>query len=463
MIVAFTGIDGSGKSAVSIEVSKRLVSKGLAVKRFHLHEYFILSPVVRLLHALLPLLKKIGLYSKKKGSGSNPFLGVKNKHPILKFWTLFAIFDNLVNYSRLAYFSLRGFIVLCDRYFYDRLIGFEYHGYLNKFLYSLYLKLTPSPDLVFVLDVGADLAKKRETKDTHSLSFYRKMRQKYRYLSKRINCVLIKINQRNVPGISSEVLSKILAVKRLEKRRALPKLIIPTIIFLSFTLAFLKGDAIKISLEENFLTKYSVSNRAHECFVGDEGLLAPPISENSYWATTANEKSSRVEIPFSQPVSLDGISIFFWGNLDSVSSFLAEDFDVFYKDPSGELVLLRSIKGNTSSSILIAFPQTVVTSTLELRLKKAPFFDIVKIGDLKFLTKEHVGFFAGLRGILKTHDKGFVARIFYGVFFLSLFTNPGIYFSLSFPNAPHDQIDFWAARFHFSFIGFGYCLRPYWD
>ena len=53
MIIAFSGIDGSGKSSVASEVEKHFNFKGKPTKLVYVGEYFLLKYPVKLLHLVL--------------------------------------------------------------------------------------------------------------------------------------------------------------------------------------------------------------------------------------------------------------------------------------------------------------------------------------------------------------------------------------------------------------------------
>ena len=200
MIVALSGTDGAGKTIISQEMVKKLNNRGFKSKYFYIGDYFLLSGIVKLLHFFYN-------FFKREKNKVNPFLGTNKKPALLQFWLLFTVLDNFLNYFRLSLYSRLGYIVICDRYFYDKLVGFEYHGYSNRLLSWLYLKLTPIPDITFILDVDEKTSQKRETHGQHSLEFYKQIRKKYYQLQKMIKCKVINVGDKHKSQALEEVLS----------------------------------------------------------------------------------------------------------------------------------------------------------------------------------------------------------------------------------------------------------------
>lgn len=177
MIVAIVGVDGSGKSAVSQRVYKELIRKGKRVKLFHVDKYFLFQPMVNIIRG-----------SKQ---GQNPLLTTQKKPLVYQFWPLLALIDHSFRYFYFSILSLLGHVVLCDRYFYDKLLSFKYFGYANSITFKVALVLTLPPKRTVYLDVSPETAQKREIRDTHTADFYFKMLDHYRDLAKDKKFILI--------------------------------------------------------------------------------------------------------------------------------------------------------------------------------------------------------------------------------------------------------------------------------
>jgi thymidylate kinase len=196
MLIVFIGMDGSGKSTLATETAKRLQARGDQALYLRPTPYVILQPIIDLLHKL----------KKSKGTEENPFLTNTRKSFFFRLWPYLSLVDNLINY----YFKLRPLLakghVVCDRYFYDRLTGFEYYGYCDRFTSRIYLALIPRPDRVFVLDTEPEIAQKREIGQHHELDFFMELRARYQGLARQFNYPLINTT-RDREGNLREIMS----------------------------------------------------------------------------------------------------------------------------------------------------------------------------------------------------------------------------------------------------------------
>jgi len=236
MIIALSGVDGSGKTTLAREVVKEFKRKKKKTEYFYLGDYLFLSVIVKFLRFFYLFHRLPGDFSRRRSTeggvtqsrikpkasifkpllkrmkcrqDKNPFLNKGDKPPILKIWVILAIIDNLFNFLRLSFYSFLGYVVVCDRYFYDKLVGFEYHGYSTELLSKFYLKMTPSPDLLFVLDVEEKISQEREVGGQHSLAFYQRLRKKYHYLASILKAELIDNSQKTKEQTLRELLKKI--------------------------------------------------------------------------------------------------------------------------------------------------------------------------------------------------------------------------------------------------------------
>lgn len=231
MIIAVSGVDGSGKSTLTKNLHKHYLSQGQKVKLFYVGEYILLKYIVKILHILVGKKsskekkfhenKKIQSenekYSKtaknvenpkiKNSEQTNPFLQKGKKNIFLQFWVLFTIIDNFFVYSKLKYWSTKGYKVICDRYFYDKLIGFQYHGYSNKFFSKIYLALTPKPNIWIVLDVDEQTSQNRETNGKHTIEFYTKIRKNYAKITKKVKSQQINVENKTTEQVLEQAIN----------------------------------------------------------------------------------------------------------------------------------------------------------------------------------------------------------------------------------------------------------------
>ena len=181
MIVSFSGTDGSGKSS-TIKLLKKKIKK---TKIVYFNRYIFLDFFLKLIKFF---------YKKKK----NNILLKKNNLFIFKFWPLLVILDNLLFYLYIKLLSIMGYNVLCDRYFIDKIVSYNYYGYSNLISNKLYLKFYFYSDLHFYLKSDLKLAKSRETNNNHSMSFFKEHNKLYNIYHKKIykNFYIIKTNNK---------------------------------------------------------------------------------------------------------------------------------------------------------------------------------------------------------------------------------------------------------------------------
>ena len=178
MLVAFIGIDGSGKTTISLKVTKLLNEmneKSIYISPFR---YIFLNYFLE--------------FVKRKGdaTGVNPYLTVSKKPFPARLWPYLALIDNLMFFFvKIRPLLAKYKYVICDRYFYDFYLSFEYYGYADEFIKLLCFKILPKPDLTFVLDVPPKIAYER--KKEHPLNFYVEQRRRYLHLASRFNLNLI--------------------------------------------------------------------------------------------------------------------------------------------------------------------------------------------------------------------------------------------------------------------------------
>lgn len=252
MIVAISGVDGSGKTTLAKKTVGELRKSGKKSKYFYVGDYVFLKFVIRLLHYLY------SFFELKKSSGSrestNPFLGKKEKHPLLKLWVFLTAFDNYFNYWRLSLFSFFGYIVICDRYFYDRLVGLEYHGYSSSLFSRIYVKLTPKPDYLFILDVSPTVSLNRETGLKHSLGFYQDLRRSYGKITVLLKATTIN-TEKNCQKKSSKLLINQLQSQGFKQNQGfflLPLTIFGVFFLLAFGKIIFSTDLIGFSWDWNY-------------------------------------------------------------------------------------------------------------------------------------------------------------------------------------------------------------------
>lgn len=170
MIIAFSGIDGSGKSTQAANLKHLLEDQGFEVYRLHMTTWSMVNRVGRLMN--------------QKVANDHP--GAKSARPMmsqarfiqvpLRF--LLNLFD-VLRFQILTLYEvrLRGRVLVCDRYFLDLAVHATYHGLMNQSLERVYRSLTPKDNIVIILDLAPELALEREGE--HHLDYYIEKRELY--------------------------------------------------------------------------------------------------------------------------------------------------------------------------------------------------------------------------------------------------------------------------------------------
>jgi len=167
MLIAFSGLDGSGKT----EHSQALLD---AFKICEINPRYVWSRAgsLPLTNAMNKCIKYIRRKDKKKlnVNNSNTYL-TRNKFKVA-LWIIINYVDIILYY----FFKIKiplifGKVVISDRYIYDSIVDLEYlkgSKNCNRILYKILGYLTPSPDILFFLDLDPAIILNRgrvESKD----------------------------------------------------------------------------------------------------------------------------------------------------------------------------------------------------------------------------------------------------------------------------------------------------------
>jgi hypothetical protein len=189
-------------------------------------------------------------------------------------------------------------------------------------------------------------------------------------------------------------------------------------------LAFILFLLIVFSFRGLSLDKYE-EIEVETLFIGEEAVFSSPLSESHSGVIVTNDQKGEINFAFKEPISFDSFSLFFKGNLHSVSSYLAEDFDVYYRDQSDGWRKIDEVRGNRSSVYRFYSPVTLFSDALKILVAKAPFFDTVAYGDLKFYRQHKVGFVEGIKNFLFEQRKTLLSYLFYTFLFYVFLLIPG--------------------------------------
>lgn len=194
-LICFTGIDGSGKTALSKELVKLLNNNGIECKYVYGRlELLILRPFITIGRKIFlrdkDMFKDYAEYSnaKKRAIESNSLLS--------KVYQQILLFDYLLQLLfkiRLPLFFGRN--IVCDRYVYDTVIidlsvDMDYSETKIKKLLKKCFYIAPKPDLVFLIDLPEEIAYQRKD-DTPSITYLKERRGTYSGIGKEYGMVIL--------------------------------------------------------------------------------------------------------------------------------------------------------------------------------------------------------------------------------------------------------------------------------
>jgi len=166
IFIVFCGADGVGKTTLAKKLVEKLRKEGVGVSFIHGHGYAV----------------------------SESSFGFREK-TARRFAWLFCLFiplafiDSVFTY----YFKYRPVfkkrVLVCDRYFYDKLARMMFYGIANFFIGKVYLKFLPKPDLAFFLDLSAEEIYKR--KKEYCLTELDCFREIYKFICKNVEGIKI--------------------------------------------------------------------------------------------------------------------------------------------------------------------------------------------------------------------------------------------------------------------------------
>jgi thymidylate kinase len=192
MLFAFIGVGGSGKTTVAQAVAKKL-----KLKYFH-------------------------FYSR--------VISLSSIHPIISIftWPVFYIFK-LWLFER----KMGQRIIICDRYFYDKIVDMIIFGKCSLNNGKKMVKVLPEPALTFLLDVPPEISKHRKD-EGWSLNFLEKQRKLYITLLQPTVKNLVKISATRPLSEIVEVISGFIKMecKQLRSREESHRALLKTIRFI---------------------------------------------------------------------------------------------------------------------------------------------------------------------------------------------------------------------------------------
>jgi thymidylate kinase len=183
LLVSFSGIDGAGKSTQIAELRERLHEAGLrSVTIVFWEEVATLTD--------LRQFSSHTLFKGDEGVGS-PLRPINRRDKNVKTWYMtlsrmgFYFLDALslhwaVNKARNTAVD----VIICDRYLFDELANLPLQSVFIRAYVRLLLKMTPRPDVAFLLDANPTEA--RERKPEYPVEFLHENRAAYQSLSEAV-------------------------------------------------------------------------------------------------------------------------------------------------------------------------------------------------------------------------------------------------------------------------------------
>jgi thymidylate kinase len=182
-LIAFSGVDGSGKSTQVDLLEKSLEKINLRVLRIRSRW----RPVLSL--PLLVVMKRLG-YARIHRAGGVYIVETRlpSRGGLTSLWCFLTQVENIVKTGvKLVFPLVLGRTVICDRYALDMAVdgmaGLHDPAYRTRLGFQL-LRLLPKPDFAFFMDIDPEVAFRRKP-DLPSLDDYVERLGLYRELSSR--------------------------------------------------------------------------------------------------------------------------------------------------------------------------------------------------------------------------------------------------------------------------------------
>ena len=181
VLITFSGIDGAGKSTQIEKLSEHLAQEGLCV-----HRLAFWDDVALFRKACAGFSRRVLQSDSSVGTPEHP---VERRDKNAQMWPLLIgrailyLLDliNLRRVVREAKTDGAG-VIIFDRYIYDQLAALPMDHWLAQLYSRMLLRITPKPELSFLLDAVPEMARAR--KPEYPLDFMRRYRSSYLELRK---------------------------------------------------------------------------------------------------------------------------------------------------------------------------------------------------------------------------------------------------------------------------------------
>jgi len=193
LFICFTGIDGAGKTTITRILVDHMKSKGLEVKYvWNRFKPIVFEPIMAFARAI---------FLRRRDPNENYAEYSKAKRTLFhssvasRLYYYLSIFDYVVQTLTKIWLPLMLHKnIVCDRYAYDMVVGLtvdlghskeKTHDTLRKLF-----KLLPKPDLVFLIDIPAEIAYERKN-DIPSIDFLEARRKVFLDIRRTCGMILL--------------------------------------------------------------------------------------------------------------------------------------------------------------------------------------------------------------------------------------------------------------------------------
>jgi thymidylate kinase len=179
ILISFSGIDGAGKSTQIEKLRSYLADAGVPVRELTFWDNVVMFPGLRSGFSRVVLQSDGSVGTPDRPANRND----KNAQswPLLLGRAALYIFD-VINLRRIVAQAATqdGGVVIFDRYIYDQLAAMPMDSWLARSYARVLLKLSPRPDLSYVLDAVPEEARAR--KPEYPVDFMQQQRKSYMQL-----------------------------------------------------------------------------------------------------------------------------------------------------------------------------------------------------------------------------------------------------------------------------------------